>query len=210
MCNAIHVKNTLLLRSSADNNFMDLDATAALLQSNACQLVPLKCYVPTFLTKTGPKYNVQLIKWRLIITIPGWYVMMELTIIWKIKLFYHINDIFLSKPETDHPCLPDDTHINDPLLSTLIQMIQVERIPTRVLVIPGHAAHHGTASGDDGSEQVNRELLCRAVSILWDCSRSFQLPLCLTHLFILTSLGCFALCCNKHVFEQNYTRFWGV
>ncbi|KAK2190433.1 hypothetical protein NP493_80g03055 [Ridgeia piscesae] len=61
---------------------------------------------------------------------------------------------FFIKSETDHPCLPDDTHINDPLLSTLIQMIQVERIPTRVLVIPGHAAHHGTASGDDGSEQA--------------------------------------------------------
>ncbi|KAI0224768.1 hypothetical protein LSAT2_024222 [Lamellibrachia satsuma] len=61
---------------------------------------------------------------------------------------------FFTKPETDHPCLPDDTRINDPLLNTLIQMIQVERIPTRLLAIPGHAAHHGTASEGDGSEQA--------------------------------------------------------
>ena len=57
---------------------------------------------------------------------------------------------------TNHACLPDDNPVNDPLLNSLIQMIQLERIPTRLLVIPGHAARHGPANEDDGSEQVRR------------------------------------------------------
>ena len=71
-----------------------------------------------------------------------------------------IIQVIVSMSETDHACLPDDSPVNDPLLNSLIQMIQLERIPTRLLVIPGHAARHGTASEADGSEQVTRLTTC--------------------------------------------------
>ncbi|XP_053378734.1 uncharacterized protein LOC123526776 [Mercenaria mercenaria] len=62
-----------------------------------------------------------------------------------------INDM----PLTNCPELPGDTSMNDPFLSTLIQMVQVEYVPTCFLIIPAHRACLGEARETDGSKQVN-------------------------------------------------------
>ncbi|XP_060593929.1 uncharacterized protein LOC132748359 [Ruditapes philippinarum] len=61
-----------------------------------------------------------------------------------------INDM----PLTKCPELSGDTRMNDPFLSTLIQMVQVEYIPTCFLLIPAHRACLGEARETDGSKQV--------------------------------------------------------
>lgn len=55
---------------------------------------------------------------------------------------------------TSCPSLPGDTRMNDPFLSTLIQMVQVEYVPTCFLLIPAHRACLGEARYTDGSKQV--------------------------------------------------------
>ena len=55
---------------------------------------------------------------------------------------------------TKCPELPGDTKMNDPFLSTLIQMVQVEYIPTCFLLIPAHRVCLGEARETDGSKQV--------------------------------------------------------
>ncbi|XP_033763334.1 uncharacterized protein LOC117344622 [Pecten maximus] len=61
---------------------------------------------------------------------------------------------FNTKPVTSKLALPPDTKICDPLLSTLIQMIQIESIPCSCLVVPGHRAMAGKANIYDESQQA--------------------------------------------------------
>ncbi|XP_021339276.1 uncharacterized protein LOC110440489 isoform X2 [Mizuhopecten yessoensis] len=61
---------------------------------------------------------------------------------------------FNTKPVTSKPALPPDTKICDPLLSTLIQMIQIEAIPCNCLTVPGHRAMAGKANIYDESQQA--------------------------------------------------------
>lgn len=69
----------------------------------------------------------------------------------SIKIYENvIND----RPLTRCPSLPGDTRMNDPFLSTLIQMVQVEYVPTCFLLIPAHRACLGEARETDGSKQV--------------------------------------------------------
>ncbi|KAL4221519.1 hypothetical protein ACF0H5_019776 [Mactra antiquata] len=61
-----------------------------------------------------------------------------------------INDM----PLTKNGSLPADTKMNDPFLSTLIQMIQVDYVPTCILTIPAHRVCTGAARDTDGSLQI--------------------------------------------------------
>lgn len=63
-----------------------------------------------------------------------------------------INDMPLTRNEE----LPGDTKMSDPFLSTLIQMVKVEYVPTCFLILPAHRACLGSAQEADGSEQVIR------------------------------------------------------
>lgn len=58
---------------------------------------------------------------------------------------------------TDRPLLDTDIKINDPFLSVLIQMIQIEEIPCNILVAPGHMAYTAVPNVDDNSIQAIRE-----------------------------------------------------
>ena len=50
--------------------------------------------------------------------------------------------------------LPDETPVCDPFLSTLLQMVEIDGIPTNILVMPAYRALYGTANYDDRSKQV--------------------------------------------------------
>jgi len=50
--------------------------------------------------------------------------------------------------------LGNTTDIVDPFLSTLLQMIQVDQIPTNVLIVAGHKISDGTYSTDESTRQV--------------------------------------------------------
>jgi len=47
--------------------------------------------------------------------------------------------------------------MNDPFLSTLIQMVNVDFVPTCILSIPAHRACFGTAREEDGSQDVSEQ-----------------------------------------------------
>ena len=56
---------------------------------------------------------------------------------------------------TKYPSLPESARINDAFLSTLVQMIQVEYVPSSFFIIPAHRACLGPARAEDGSELVS-------------------------------------------------------
>lgn len=64
---------------------------------------------------------------------------------------------FNTRALTTKPRLPENTKVNDAFLNTLIQMIQLERIPCHILVAPGHRAYYSVPSLDDSSLQAIRE-----------------------------------------------------
>lgn len=93
-----------------------------------------------------------------------------------------IHDIYentiMDKPLTQFPKLPNDAKICDPFLSTLIQMIQVERQPTNLLLIPAHRACLGKAREEDGSQQVIskfQEVINQVTKLSFDKELSFNL-----------------------------------
>ncbi|XP_077998900.1 uncharacterized protein LOC144451860 [Glandiceps talaboti] len=68
------------------------------------------------------------------------------------------------KPETDHPALPEDVRISDPVLNILLQFLIIERLPTRCLLVAGHKALTGNANTEDGSLQ-NIQTLQEVLSV---------------------------------------------
>lgn len=86
----------------------------------------------------------------------------------------NINDM----PLTDCPSLPGGAYINDPFLSTLIQMVHIDYIPTNVLSVPAHRACHGQASFMDGSTQaieLFQKAITKATQIRFDLEFSLNL-----------------------------------
>ncbi|XP_033097788.1 uncharacterized protein LOC117101812 isoform X2 [Anneissia japonica] len=53
---------------------------------------------------------------------------------------------------TQFPSLPDDIHISDPFMNTLLQFLIIEDIPARIFTVPGFKSI-GKPSTDDGSLQ---------------------------------------------------------
>ncbi|XP_052761266.1 uncharacterized protein LOC128203765 [Mya arenaria] len=85
-----------------------------------------------------------------------------------------INDL----PFTKLPSIPSDALMNDAFLSTLIQMVRVDFVPSCFLVIPAHRACIGAARDDDGSKEVIRtfqNIVNAAYGISFDEGFSFDL-----------------------------------
>ncbi|KAL5014459.1 hypothetical protein ScPMuIL_008729 [Solemya velum] len=87
-------------------------------------------------------------------------------------------NLFNTKPITNCSALPEDTKIADPMLCTLIQMLNIEEFPCNCLLIPGHKASYGRANSDDGSKQAIKkfqEILMKLTRLQFDHKLSCSL-----------------------------------
>ena len=74
--------------------------------------------------------------------------------------FIHFLHLSFELSVTSHNSLPETTAVGDAFLSTLIQMLLVEHIPTNLILMSGHRITEPNFHGDSTRQVFTTKLQC--------------------------------------------------